>query len=122
MKRERLYCLLLAIIGAILLFVLTIKFIPSPFTVSMLLVYFLFTSVISISGLGIIKNRKSKENWFGLSAGLDGCVMIVIFIIGLFGEIDESIRNIIPIIFVITFLLFVILCGLWSKFEKTSIS
>lgn len=50
--------------------------------------------------------------------GIDGIIMITSFIIGCFGEIDKSIKNILLITFIITFILLGVLCGFWEKFEK----
>ena len=90
MKRERPYCLSLAIIATILLWNFTRKFML-PFKTS--------ASV-------------------GLFVGTDGIIMMVDLILGLSGKIDESMKTIILIVFIITFLIFIILSGLWCKFEK----
>ena len=68
MKRERIYCLLLAIIATIPLSCFTLKFIslPGVESVVIILMYLAFTLAIFVSGLSVIKNRKSKEDWFGL--------------------------------------------------------
>lgn len=120
MKREKVYCLLFAIIVALLIFVLTFQVIPQFGAIPIFIGYFAFTFVISISSLGIIKKQNKKENWCGIFVGVDALIMIIDFIIGCFGKIDdELIRNIVLIIFIISFFLFVILCGYWSKLEKT---
>lgn len=121
MKRERIYCLLLAIITTILLWNFTREFmLPFKTSVSVVIVlmYLTMTLVIFMSGLGIIKNRKSKEDWFGLFVGTDGLIMMVDLILGLSGKIDESMKTTILIVFIITFLIFIILSGLWYKCEK----
>lgn len=120
MKREKVYCLILAIITTIVLWTLTIKIVPTlkEGIIVILLMYLTLASVIFVSGSCIIKNRKSKESWCALLAGLDGLVMTISFIIGCFGEIDKPIRNSILITFFVTFMLLGVLCGLWSKFEK----
>ena len=121
MKRERPYCLSLAIIATILLWNFTRKFMlafKTAASVVIVLMYLTMTLTIFVSGLGIIKNRKSKEDWFGLFVGTDGLIMMVDLILGLSGKIDESMKTTILIVFIITFLIFIILSGFWCKFEK----
>lgn len=116
--RERVYCFLVAIIGAILLSTLTTTFIP---IILAFIIQLMFTSVISISCLGIIKDKKSKYNWCGLFCGIDACVMFTVFMIVLGEELNETMRIISGIILVVTFILLFPLTGTWYKYEEKEV-
>ncbi len=86
MKREKIYCIVLALIMAMVLWVLTINFIPTSGTVVIFLIYFLYSFVIFISALGIKQDRKSEMNWVGLFGGVGFLMVIITFMIGIFGK------------------------------------
>lgn len=124
MKRRKICAQLLAIVVGILLFILTIKFnstLDIRAILPIVLVYISLSSSISTSCLEIISDRKAKEPWYGLLFYVDGIIMITDFMIayGNTDNISEFIRTIMLIVFVITFLLFVVLYALLSKAEKS---
>lgn len=121
MKREKVYCLILAAITTIVILGLMINFVPivqTELLIVMILGYFTLTFVVLVSSLDIKKGKKSKEDWVSLLVGLDGIVVITSFIIGNYGNTSETMKSILLITFSISFVLLAILCGIWSKFEK----
>lgn len=121
MKREKVYCLVLAAITTIVILGLMIKLVPTLQTELIIvmglgdvtLILVVFTSI-----LGIKKYKKSKEHWCTLLVGVDGIVMITSFVIGLYGNTSMDVKNILLITFTITFILLAILCGLLEKIER----
>lgn len=121
MKREKVYCLILAAITTIVILGLMINFVPivqTELLIVMILGYFTLTFVVLVSSLDIKKGKKSKEDWVSLLVGLDGIVAISSFIIGLYGNTSKTMKNVLIITFVITFVFLAILCGLLEKIEK----
>ena len=119
MKREKIYCLLSSFVISILFIILTLKF--TSIGVDAMLIYFAYftlTFAVLVSILAFIKNKKSKTNQYGLLATIDALMTIFSFIFAMFGII-QSIKNIAYIIFVFTFIMLPLFCGLWSKYEKS---
>lgn len=119
MKREKIYCLLSAFVISILFMILTLKF--TSIGVEAVVIYFAYfalTFTVLFSILAVIKNKKSKANQYGLLATIDALMTVLSFIFAMFGII-QSIKNIVCMIFVFTFIMLPLFCGLWSKYEKS---
>ena len=120
MKRKKIYCLLSAFVISILFMILTLKFTSISVDAKIIILYFVYftlTSAVLISILTVIKNKQSKACQYGVLATLDALVGILSFIFAMFGII-QLIKNIAYIIFVFTFIMLPLFCGLWSKYEK----
>lgn len=120
MKRKKIYCLLSAFVISILFMILTLKFTSISVDAKIIILYFVYftlTSAVLISILAVIKNKQSKACQYGVLATLDALVGILSFIFAMFGII-QLIKNISYIIFVFTFIMLPLFCGLWSKYEK----
>ena len=119
MKREKIYCLVGALIITILLFFLTLKFTSlcdgNVFVI--LLPYFGTTLAVLVSILDFIK-QKSKVNQFAVLTAIDAWLCILCFIFAL-GTAIITIKTILYAIFAITFIMLPLLGGYWSKYEKS---
>lgn len=120
MRRKKIFCFIIAAFISVLLLFITLKITTLIIGAELILMYFVYlalTSGISVSVLKVRINGATKGNIFATLSTILALLVILSFIFSLDANISY-IKNISFIVFIISFIVFPIVCSKWNKYDN----